>query len=100
MPRSGHRVPAVRPVLATFPGQSRPILEWSLRHSAELTSLFRGNFAGDSLSHVISMLAVVGNAGTSDLLRAYIDDPGLGGSAIAAIKSLAVEQDTGPAGAL
>jgi hypothetical protein len=46
------------------------------------------------------MLAVVGNAGTSDLLRAYIDDPGLGGSAIAAIKSLAVEQDTGPAGAL
>ena len=99
MPRSGRRVPAVQPILATFPSQSRPILEWSLRHGAELTSLFRGNFDGDSLGYVISMLAVVGNAGTSDLLRAYVDDPRLGTSAIAAIKSLAAEKNTGPAGA-
>jgi NACHT domain len=100
MPRSGRRVLAVRPILATFPDQIRPILEWSLKHSAERTSLFRGNFDGDSLGQVISMLAVVGNASTSDLLRTYIDDPRLGTSAIAAIKSLAVKQDTGPGGAV
>ena len=100
MTRSGDRVPVIQPILAMFPDQTRPILEWSLRHSAELTSLFRGNFHGDSLSQIISMLAVVGNASTSDLLRAYIDDPRLGGSAIAAIKSLAVKQDARPAGAL
>jgi hypothetical protein len=89
MTRSGDRVSVIQPILATFPDQTRPILEWSLRHSAELTSLFRGNFYGDSLSQIISMLATVGNASTSDLLLAYIDDPQLGTSAIAAIKSLA-----------
>jgi hypothetical protein len=90
---SGDRVPAVQPFLAAFPGSVRPILEWSLRHSAELTSLFRGNFHDDSLSQVISMLAAVGNASTVELLRAYVDNPQLGSSAIAALKSLAGKQD-------
>jgi NACHT domain len=92
MPRSGDRVPVVQPILTAFPDQTRPILEWSLRHSAELTSLFRGKFHDDSLSQIISMLAAVGHATTSDLLLAYVDDPQLGTSAIAAIKSLAGKQ--------
>ena len=90
---SGDRVAAVQPILTAFPGQTRPILEWSLRHCAELTSLFRGNFHDDSLSQIVSMLAAVGNDSTSDLLRAYIDDPQLGTSAIAAIKSLTRKHD-------
>ena len=40
MTRSGDRVPVVQPILTAFPDQTRPILKWSLRHSAELTSLF------------------------------------------------------------
>lgn len=93
MTRSGDRVPAVQLILTAFPDQTRPILEWSLRHSAELTSLFRSNLHDDSLNQVISMLAAVGNASTSAFLRTYIDDPQLGTSAIAAIKSLAGRQD-------
>lgn len=92
MTRSGGRVPVVQPLLTAFPDQTRPILEWSLRHSAELTSLFRGNLHDDSLSQIISMLAAAGNASTSDLLLAYVDDSQLGISAIAAIKSLAGKQ--------
>ena len=91
--RSGDRVAAVQPILTAFPDQTRLILEWSLLHSAELTSLFRGNFHDDSLSQIVGMLAAVGNARTSDLLRAYIDDPQLGTSAIAALKSLAGKHD-------
>lgn len=90
---SGDRIPAVQPILAAFPGPARPILEWSLRHGAELTSLFRGNFHDDGLIQVIGMLAAVGNASTAELLRAYVDDPQLGSSAIAAIKSLAGKED-------
>lgn len=91
--RSGDRVAAVQPILIAFPDQTRLILEWSLLHSEELTSLFRGNFHDDSLSQIVGMLAAVGNARTSDLLRAYIDDPKLGTSAIAALKSLAGKHD-------
>lgn len=91
--RSGARVPVIQPLLAAFPDQSRPILEWSLKHPEQLTSIFASTLHEDRLSHIVGMLSAVGNDDTADLLRAYIDDPHLGSPAIAAIKSLTETQD-------
>jgi hypothetical protein len=71
----------------------RLIVEWSLRqwNSLTLTSIFR--FAvHDRQDYLISMLAEVGNARSAELLRAYVDDPGLGTSAIRAIRQLTGER--------
>ena len=87
----GKRIPVIQPVLTAFPDEIRPILEWSLQHHTALTSIFAG-FHDDRLSHIVSMLAAVGNATTADLLRAYIDDLRLGSSAITAIKALTENQ--------
>jgi hypothetical protein len=52
-----------------------------------LTSIFQ--FAvHDRQDYLISMLGMVGNAGSAELLRAYVDDSVLGSSAIKAIKRL------------
>jgi hypothetical protein len=92
MIRSGTRVAAIQPLLATFPDESRPILEWSLQHPKQLTSIFASAIHDDRLSHIVNMLSAVGNADTADLLSAYVDDQYLGSSAIAAIKSLTEPQ--------
>jgi len=77
----------IQQVLTAFPDEIRPILEWSLRYHTALTSMFARSH-DDRLSHIVSMLAAVGNATTADLLRAYIDDLHLGSSAIITIKAL------------
>ncbi len=40
LPRPGERVPVIQPILAAFPDEIRPILEWGLQHRTALTSLF------------------------------------------------------------
>jgi hypothetical protein len=91
--QSGQRTPVIRSILAAFPGEVRPVLEWSLEHRTELTSLFAAWLVDDDrLSHIIGMAGAVGNADTAELLRTYIDDPHLGSSAITAIKWLADRQ--------
>jgi len=87
----GRRIPVIQPVLTAFPDEIRSILEWSLQHHTALTSIFTG-FHDDRLSHIVSMLAGVGNATTADLLRAYIDDLHLGSSVITTIKALTENQ--------
>ena len=52
-----------------------------------LTSISAG-FHDDRLSHLMSMLAAVGNASTADLPRGYIDGPHPGSFVITVIKSL------------
>ena len=46
----------------------------------------------DRQDYLISMLAQIGNARSGELLRAYVDDPKLGSSAIRAIKQLTGER--------
>ncbi len=86
--RPGERVPVIQLILAAHPDEIRPILEWGLQHRTALTSLFAATLHEDRLTHIVSMLAAIGNASTAELLRAYIDDPHLGSSAITAIKKL------------
>lgn len=68
-------------------------MEWSLEqgNALILTSIFRVAFH-DRQDYLISMLATVGNARSVELLRAYVDDPMLGSSAIRAIKQLTAER--------
>ncbi len=85
-------IPLIAQILRTFPDEIRPILEWSLEQwdSLTLTSIFQ--FAvHDRQDYLISMLGTVGNPGSVELLRAYVDDPVLGSSAIKAIKHLTGE---------
>lgn len=85
--------PLMTKILQTFPGEVRPIVEWSLEQwdSLTLTSIFR--FAvHDRQDYLISMLGGIGNTHSIELLRAYVDDPKLGSSAIRAIKQLADER--------
>jgi hypothetical protein len=85
--------PLIEKILETFSDEVRSIVEWSLEqwNSLTLTSIFR--FAAhDRQDYLISMLAVVGNARSVELLRAYVDDPTLGSSAIRAIKQLTGER--------
>jgi hypothetical protein len=85
--------PLIDKILETFPDEVRPIVEGSLEqwNSLTLTSIFR--FAvHDHQSYLISMLGAIGNARSVELLRAYVDDPALGSSAIRAIKQLTGER--------
>ena len=75
-------------IMHTFPDQMRPLLEWGLEHPGDLTSAFSHGVSQERGRCLIGMLGTVGNAGTAELLRAYIDDPLLGASAIEAIKKL------------
>jgi hypothetical protein len=85
--------PLIGKILATFPDEIRSIVEWSLEqgNALILTSIFRVAFH-DRQDYLISMLATVGNARSVELLRAYVDDPMLGSSAIRAIKQLTAER--------
>ena len=74
-------------MMRAFPGQVRPILEWSIQHPREAVTAFRHTW-DDRPKALMRMLAVVGDAGSSELLRAYADDAELGASAITAIKYL------------
>jgi hypothetical protein len=85
--------PPIGKIMRTFPDEVRPIVEWSLEQwdSLTLTSIFR--FAvHDRQDYLISMLATIGNLHSVELLRAYVDDPNLGSSAIRAIKQLTGER--------
>jgi hypothetical protein len=84
--------PLTARLLHAFPDELRPILEWGLQHQDELTSIFPRYISQDRGKYIISMLEVVGNAETAELLRPYVDDPSLGSSAIAAIKTLTGRQ--------
>ena len=75
-------------IMRAFPGETRPILEWSLKHPGDLTSIFPRHASHDRAKYLIGMLSAVGNTDSAELLRAYADDPLLGSSAIIAIKLL------------
>jgi hypothetical protein len=81
--------PLIGQILRTFPNEVRPIVEWGLEqwNSPLLTSIFPFP-VHDRQDYLISMLAAIGNARSVELLRAYVDDPTLGSSAIRAIKQL------------
>ena len=76
-------------IMQSFPDQMRPLLEWGLEHPGDLTSVFSHGVSQERARYLIGMLGTVGNGGTAELLRGYIDDPILGASAIEAIKKLA-----------
>lgn len=86
--RVGEQAQLIGPVLAVFQDEIRPILEWALQHQASLTSLFAATPYDAPLARIVSLLGATGNAGTAELLHAYIDDPQLGRSAISAIRKL------------
>jgi len=71
-----------------FPDEVRPILEWSIRHRAALTSVFPSLDQEDRARKIIDMLGAVGNTETIELLHAFADDQAFGRSAIDAIKQL------------
>jgi hypothetical protein len=75
-------------IMRAFPDQIRPLLEWGLAHPADLTSAFSHGCSHERGQYLVCMLSTAGNAGTAELLRAYIDDAVLGASAIEAIKKL------------
>lgn len=83
-------VSVVGAILTTFGEDARPILDWSLKQQGALLSIFPAfRSAGqERQSFIISMLGVVGDAETAEKLRAYVDHPYLGRSAITAIKRL------------
>jgi hypothetical protein len=85
-PREG-QVTVTNRILCAFPGEVRPILEWSVQHAGEAVTAFRHPL-DDRAKTFVGMLAVVGNADSGEILRAYADDAKLGASAIAAIKYL------------
>jgi hypothetical protein len=79
-----------REILAAFPEETRSILEWSLEHRDNLTSILElRNEERDR--YLVGALGLVGDEETSQLLRAYVDDPALGRAAIDSIKRLATE---------
>jgi hypothetical protein len=89
-----HR-PILRKLVQTFPGELRNILECSLRHLESLTSIFghrdqktplRG--PGGAAEDIITVLGLVGDENTVELLRPYIDHPDLGAAAIKSVRSL------------
>ena len=80
--------PIFTQVITRFPGETRLILEWSLRHRDSLTSIFPVNASDDRANIIIDMLGIVGDADTIELLRAYTDDELLGRDAISAIRQL------------
>ena len=70
----------------------RPIVEWSLEQWDSLTLTSILPFAvHDRQDYLISIFAAIGNPRSVELLRAYVDDPKLGSSAIQAIKHLTGE---------
>ena len=75
-------------IVRAFPDEVRAVLEWSIQHPGEVTAAF-GPVWDDRPKTLIRLLAQVGNAGSSELLRRYADDTELGSYAIAAIKYLA-----------
>jgi hypothetical protein len=85
-PREGE-VTVTNRILHAFPDEGRPILEWSVQHAGEAVTAFRHTL-NDRAKTFVGMLAVVGNADSGEILRAYVDDAELGASAIAAIKYL------------
>jgi hypothetical protein len=75
-------------IMHAFPNETRPILEWSLKHPDDLRSIFPRHAGNDRAKYLIGMLSTVGNTESAELLRPYADDPVLGSSAIMAIKLL------------
>ena len=74
-------------IMQAFPDEVRPILEWSIQHPADLAAAFAPAWS-DRTQTLIRLLARVGNAGSTELLREYADNPELGPHAIAAVKYL------------
>lgn len=89
-PREGE-VTVTDRILCAFPDQARPILEWSVQHPGETVTAFRHTL-DDRTKALMRMLAVAGNAGSGEILRAYADDAELGASAVAAIRYLGTRQ--------
>lgn len=78
-----------------FRDDVRTVLEWSLAHHESLTSIFGYRSHGSPVfgaaglpDYVIRTLRHVGNEGTVELLRSYVDHPILGTSAIDTIRGL------------
>jgi Nuclease-related domain len=82
-------------IMHAFPDETRPILEWSLEHPDDLTSIFPPHVSPDRAKYLIGMLSTVGNTDSAELLRPYADDPLLGSSAIVAIKLLSGQRSSG-----
>jgi hypothetical protein len=79
-------------IMEAFPDEMRPILEWSIEHPNAMASVFPHTWE-DRGRTLIGMLATVGDTGSAELLRTYVDDPALGATAITAIRSLNDRQD-------
>lgn len=80
-----------------FPDEIRLILEWSIQHPSDLTSVFPHVWE-DRQRTLIALLAKVGNAESSELLQSYVDDSALGATAIIAIRYLANGENPGDPG--
>jgi hypothetical protein len=74
-------------ILRVFPDEVRPILEWSIQNPGGTATVFT-RALDDRTKALIRVFAQVGNAGSSGLLRSYVDDAELGAHAITAIKYL------------
>ncbi|WP_319463027.1 NERD domain-containing protein [Micromonospora sp. RTP1Z1] len=79
--------PLLQSIATTFPGKIRDIFEWSLTHRTELVAIFQHAF-GDRDIRIVSILESVGDAGTVELLKRYVEDPELGRVAVSAIRRL------------
>ena len=80
--------PLIGRILETFPAEVRSIVEWGLEHRDSLISIFAASISRDRGEYLIDILGSVGNTDTVELLRTYVDDPTVAGSAIRAIRRL------------
>jgi hypothetical protein len=81
--------PLIGKLLRTFPDEIRTILEWGLENQASLTSIFGHRMLGSELAEkILYLLGSVGNTGTVDVLRSYVDDKDLGRDAIRSMRAI------------
>ena len=88
MLRDPRRETAHSLMIAGYPAGVRTLLEWGLLHREELTSLFRFDNRAGRDRYMVQTLGVVGDEGTSRMLRALLTDADLGEAAFEAIRRL------------
>jgi hypothetical protein len=77
-------------LVAQYPKEAKPLLEYSLQNRKSLTSVFKWGGSRDEavLRFVIESLGLIGDKNTIQLLQHVSDDPKFGANAIAAIRKI------------
>jgi hypothetical protein len=75
-------------LLATWPDQTRQLIEWAVRNPDRLIATFDNGPAHHAVRQLVADLANIGNMDTVAQLQQYIGDTELGYSAVTAIRSI------------